>query len=125
MSTTHLVMIVDDDVDVRESLAEVLDDHGYPSIVASNGREALERLRSLRDLPCLILLDLMMPIMDGRAFRAAQQEDAGLVSIPILVFSAQTNGEETSRDLGASAYLRKPIEVPLLLQTVSRLCPLL
>jgi CheY-like chemotaxis protein len=124
MSSAHLVMIIDDDVDVRESLAEVLDDHGYPSIVAANGKEALERLRALRDRPCLILLDLMMPVMDGRAFRAAQQSDAELGSIPVLIFSAQTNGEETSRDLGASAYLCKPIQVPLLLETVARLCPL-
>ena len=93
MSSAHLVMIIDDDVDVRESLAEVLDDHGYPSIVAANGKEALERLRALRDRPCLILLDLMMPVMDGRAFRAAQQSDAELGSIPVLIFSAQTNGE--------------------------------
>ena len=117
------VMIVDDDRDVRESLAEVLEDHGYRSVAAANGQEALDRLRSVPNRPCLILLDLMMPVMDGRQFRAQQREDEHLGSIPILIFSAHTNVEEASADLGASACLRKPIELPLLLDAVRALCP--
>ncbi|HEY2029082.1 MAG TPA: response regulator [Myxococcales bacterium] len=120
---SHYVMIVDDDRDVRESLAEVLEDHGYPSVAAANGQEALDRLRSVPTRPCLILLDLMMPIMDGRQFRAQQQQDEVLGMIPVLVFSAHTNVEEASAALGASACLRKPIELPLLLEAVRALCP--
>jgi CheY-like chemotaxis protein len=121
--TRHYVMIVDDDTDVRESLAEVLEDYGYPSIAAANGKEALDRLRSVAIRPCLILLDLMMPVMDGRQFRAQQRQDEMLGSIPILIFSAHTNVEEASADLGASACLRKPIELPRLLDAVRALCP--
>jgi len=121
--TSQYVMIVDDDRDVRESLAEVLEDHGYRSVAAANGQEALDRLRSVPNRPCLILLDLMMPVMDGRQFRAQQRVDERLGSIPILIFSAHTNVEEASADLGASACLRKPIELPLLLEAVRTLCP--
>jgi CheY-like chemotaxis protein len=120
---SHYVMIVDDDRDVRESLAEVLEDHGYPSVAASNGQEALDRLRSLSNPPCVILLDLMMPVMDGRQFRAEQKQDHVLGSIPILVFSAHTNVEDASAELGASACLRKPIELPKLLSAVRAICP--
>jgi CheY-like chemotaxis protein len=117
------VMIVDDDRDVRESLAEILEDNGYPSIAASNGQEALDRLRSIPDRPCVILLDLMMPVMDGRQFRAEQRQDAALESIPVVIFSAQTNVEEASVDLGVSRCLKKPIELTLLLSAVRSICP--
>jgi CheY-like chemotaxis protein len=120
---SQYVMIVDDDRDVRESLAEVLEDHGYRSVAAANGKEALDRLRSLQSHPCLILLDLMMPVMDGRQFRAEQRHDKALGGIPVLVFSAHTNVEEAGADLGASACLRKPIELPRLLEAVRALCP--
>ena len=116
------VMIVDDDRDVRESLAEVLADHGYQSMGAANGQEALERLRTATEQPCAILLDLMMPVMDGRQFRALQLGDAQLKAIPVLVLSAQ-NWAEESQELEALGYLRKPIDLPLLLKTLADLCP--
>jgi CheY-like chemotaxis protein len=115
-------MIVDDDLDVRESLAEVLEDHGYPSIAAANGQEALERLRVTSDPPCLILLDLMMPVMDGRQFRAIQMQDARLGAIPVLILSAQNRTDDLSQDLLVTGYLRKPIDLPLLLKTLEDVC---
>jgi CheY-like chemotaxis protein len=117
------VLIVDDDVDVRESLTEILQDHGYTAVAASNGREALERLHASPALPCVILLDLMMPVMDGRQFRVLQMQDAQLERIPVLILSAQTNMLETVQDLKAMASLKKPIDLRALLSAIERLCP--
>jgi CheY-like chemotaxis protein len=117
------VLIVDDDVDVRESLTEALQDHGYTAIGASNGREALERLHASAALPCVILLDLMMPVMDGRQFRVLQLQDAQLERIPVLILSAQTNMVETAEDLKAMASLKKPIDLRALLGAIEQVCP--
>jgi CheY-like chemotaxis protein len=64
--TAHRVLVVEDDLEIRESMMEILEEHGYEPVGAENGLEALDKLRSSGPLPCLILLDLMMPRMDGR-----------------------------------------------------------
>ena len=74
------VLIVEDDPDSRNMLAALLGLHGYRSVVASNGLEALEAARKER--PGVILLDLMMPVMDGQAFRREQLNDSTLASVP-------------------------------------------
>ena len=120
--SNKLVMIVDDDRDVRDSVCEALEDHGYQTIGASHGKEALELLRSSAAKPCIIVLDMMMPVMDGWAFRAAQREDSTLSSIPVLVLTAHSSASETAHEMGAVGFLRKPVSLQELLTAVEQAC---
>jgi CheY-like chemotaxis protein len=109
------VMIVEDDVDVQAALEETLIDAGYRVVAVSNGVEALEALAS-GPLPKVILLDLMMPVMDGWQFREAQRKDPRLAHIPVVVLSAHGD----SQSIEAAAYLRKPILPDVLLAALER-----
>ena len=115
------VMVVDDDVEIRESLVEVLEERGYHAISAANGEQALERLAD-GTRPKLILLDLMMPVMDGATFRRTQQTRPEIASIPVVLISAYQDLEENARRLAATGSLRKPISFRDLLDTVKRFC---
>ncbi|MGE0872223.1 MAG: response regulator [Kofleriaceae bacterium] len=99
------IMVVEDDPDVRAALVEMLSDEGYPTRAAANGAEALTELA--REAPQLIVLDLMMPVMDGWAFRARQLARPEWAQIPVIVMSAMT-GTDYTASLGADAYLPKP-----------------
>jgi CheY-like chemotaxis protein len=112
------VLVVEDDVDVRESLVEVLADRGYILLAAANGKEALEMLRGGGTKPGLILLDIMMPVMDGQQFRAAQLEDPELAAIPVIVLSAHAKVADLMRQMGVCGFLRKPVELKHLLAAV-------
>jgi CheY-like chemotaxis protein len=118
----HLVMIVEDDLDLRESIAEVLEDHEYRPLGAANGQEAIERLRAEPHKPCVILLDIMMPVMDGWQFRALQREDPELDAIPVVVMTAHVDILQAERGLAAAAFLKKPVHLDALLATVARFC---
>ena len=120
---TKVVMVVDDDLALREALVDVLDDFGYHTIEAGNGQDALRQLRDGTDVPCLILLDMMMPVMDGEAFRHEQQNDPDLMTIPVVVISAHANARATARKLAVSGFLSKPIDLDALVATVDRHCP--
>src|SRR5512132_4356371 len=95
------ILIVEDDVDVRDALMQVLEFEGYRVTGASNGEEALAALRA-GGRPSLILLDLMMPVMNGSQFRAAQLADRALAAIPVIVLSADAGLEEKASRLGAA-----------------------
>jgi CheY-like chemotaxis protein len=116
------VLVVDDDMDIRETFVEILEDHGCLVQSAENGEEALKWLRSAAELPCLILLDLMMPVMDGRAFRAEQENDPRLAHIPVVLVSAFRNLEDFASNLRAAAVLRKPPRIAELVNTVESYC---
>jgi CheY-like chemotaxis protein len=116
------VLIVDDDTDIRETLEEVLADNDFPAVGAENGAVALERLRSDVEPPCLILLDMMMPVMDGPTFRLAQQDDPALSSIPVVVLSAHASGERVARELHVAGFLRKPVDLHTLLDVIGQYC---
>lgn len=118
---SHTVFIVDDDADIRESVAEALEDEGYNVKMAANGKEALDLL-AVEPSPCLILLDLMMPVMDGQQFRLAQQSDPAWAAIPVVLVSAGNQGKETAREMGAADFLRKPFKMKELFEKVERLC---
>ncbi len=114
-----MVLLVEDDGDVREALADVLREHGYDVAWAADGAEAIRALRSgLR--PAAILLDLMMPVMDGFQFRAEQRSDPALARIPVIVVSADRAIDRDAAALGAAAKLAKPARVDDLLATVAR-----
>jgi CheY-like chemotaxis protein len=116
------VLIVDDDTDIRETLEEVLADNHFRATGAENGAVALERLRSDVEPPCVILLDMMMPVMDGRTFRLAQQHDPTLSGIPVVVLTAHASGERSARELQVACFLRKPVDLQTLLDVVGRYC---
>jgi CheY-like chemotaxis protein len=120
MTTDRSILIVDDDADVREIIGEALETAGYRVAGASNGAEALRLLRNNTLRPDLILLDLMMPVMDGRAFRAEQQEDPELASIPVLVFTAYGDHRRIAQELRAAGSLSKPLRLDELLSTIAR-----
>ncbi|MBC7975449.1 MAG: response regulator [Myxococcales bacterium] len=111
------VLVVDDDRDIRDSLIETLEDHGYAAIGAGNGVEALEVLRTAEAPPCLILLDLMMPVMDGREFREQQLKHAAWAEIPVIVVSAYGDVEEQAGALHL-AFMRKPLATRPLIAAV-------
>lgn len=117
----HVVLVVEDDPDIRATLCEALEDNGYATAGASNGVEALEYLRSGAEKPCLILLDLMMPVMDGQTFRAEQRADAALADIPVVVISAYRDVDRWADEL-ATEYLAKPVRLETLLETARKHC---
>ena len=117
MSAT--VFIVEDDVDTREMLGSFLELEGYHVETAANGKLALERLGSGVGA-CVILLDLMMPVMDGWQFRQAQVRDTTLADIPVIVVSAA--GRERIEKIHADAYLSKPVDLDELLGCVTQFC---
>jgi signal transduction histidine kinase len=115
------VLVVDDDADIRMTIAQILEDAGYRALTAGDGLEALEVLRKEPALrPSVILLDVTMPRMDARAFRAEQQRDAQLMTIPVIVFSAADHVSNVASQLHADGYLQKPLRMHVLLETVGR-----
>jgi len=116
------VMVVDDDVDLREALTEILQDNEYRVVGAANGQEALDFLHEGEGRPCVILLDLMMPVMDGKAFRAAIMEEPELSGIPVIVLSAHANIDEVLSEVPVAEKLRKPVDIEPLLSLVERHC---
>lgn len=118
---THRVLVVEDDAEIRESLVEVLSDSGYEVYGAADGQAALEKLGQLPSPPCLILLDLMMPVMDGRTFRREQLARPELSNIPVIVVSAH-QAAIASSELGAAGHLAKPLGIDELLATVEKHC---
>jgi CheY-like chemotaxis protein len=117
------VLLIEDDFLLRELVTMTLAGEGYMVATARDGEDAFQRLRHY-ERPHLILLDLMMPGMDGWCFRRRQKEDPELARIPVVVISAVADVEENASSLGASGYLQKPVETGQLLEVVRRCCGL-
>jgi CheY-like chemotaxis protein len=113
------VLVVDDDALIRDTLATALGDEGYAVRVASNGRAALVTIGKWR--PDVIVLDLMMPVMDGPSFRAAQRAEAETAHIPVIVLSATHEVHGRAASLGAAAVFAKPFDLGALLDAIARL----
>jgi CheY-like chemotaxis protein len=115
------VLVVDDEPDVLEAIVLLLESCGYALRTARNGVEGLASLRDAR--PCLILLDLMMPVMDGWEFRKAQLADDALADVPVVVVTGAGVAAQRGGPLGPTAgFLRKPFEADDLLRLVSSHC---
>jgi two-component system, chemotaxis family, chemotaxis protein CheY len=114
------ILVVDDDVDIRESLVELLQAEGYIAVGAANGEEALGLLRSRR--ASVVLLDLMMPVMDGFQFRREQLGDPALSQIPVVVVSAGGGCEQAALEMGVLGCVKKPLHVPQLLRMIRSAC---
>jgi CheY-like chemotaxis protein len=115
------ILVIDDHADIRDVLQAFLRIGGYAVDTAENGREALIKLRGgLR--PCIILLDLMMPVMDGAEFRQEQLDDPELAGIPVIVFTALDQPVRLVEGLHANAYMQKPVSTDELLALVRKHC---
>lgn len=117
------ILVVEDDSAIRTMLVEVLEDEGYPVAEASDGAEALTYLEQSPQRPCLIVLDLMMPRMNGWQFREIQREDPALSDIPVILLSARPDMSQHMATIGADAYIPKPVDLDMLIEVVQRYCP--
>ncbi len=115
------ILIVEDDADIRSGVAEVLREEGYEVATAAHGAEALEWLRT-GNSASLILLDLMMPVMDGWEFRCEQLQDPRAARIPVVVLSGAGDVGQHASSLGADGFLVKPLNLDELFGAAERYC---
>jgi two-component system, chemotaxis family, chemotaxis protein CheY len=116
------VLVVDDDRDIRDVLTDALEAEGYRVITAADGQEALDWLRQRVARPCVILLDLMMPRLDGIQFRTEVLNDPELAVLPVVVLSADPSIISGAKSLNFSGSLRKPVALEALLAAVHAHC---
>jgi CheY-like chemotaxis protein len=115
------VIIIEDDDEIRESMRDALETEGYSVAVFRNGREAINGLQG-HIKPCLILLDLMMPVMDGWEFMEAWKNLPGTyASTPVFIISAVADQQKV-KAAGAAGYIKKPMDLDILLQMVRKHC---
>jgi len=115
------VLLVEDDPSLRECVVELLREYGCEVLEASDGAQGLQLLRSRKKPVDLVLLDLIMPGMNGATFRWHQRSDPKLAKIPVVVLSSVRDGDKSAKVLGAAAYLRKPASAEELLAAVRAL----
>ena len=119
--TCHRILLIEDNTDSAEAFRTVLEMAGFEVVVAFHGADALAILRYDRDF-CTILLDLMMPVMDGWAFREAQQRDPTLAEIPVVILSGDGRVADKARQMGVADYLAKPPDPGALVHLIERHC---
>ena len=119
MPNAKRVLVVDDESAIRTMIADALDFEGYDVVTATNGADALAKLAACE--PDVIVLDLMMPVMDGRSFLMASRQQPRHAGIPVLVVSAAHDLTAAVSDLGARACLAKPFDLDVLLAVIDRL----
>jgi CheY-like chemotaxis protein len=115
------ILIIDDEAEIRSLISQLLIEEGYMVAQAADGREALLYLRAANPLPCVILLDLMMPVMNGWDFLQVRQHDPVLAPIPIVAISAAPR-HTTAAALGVQETLAKPIDFDRLVALVQQYC---
>ncbi len=116
------IMVVDDESSIRSAIADILEDEGYEVVVVRNGMEAINYLHANSPLPCLILLDLIMPEVSGVEFLNRQHNEPALAEIPVIAMSGDFYLAQQTPVLGVADYLVKPFDVDELLTTVTRVC---
>ncbi len=115
------ILVIDDDEAIRQALVDTLEDEGYPVFAVADGQAALDRLRR-GARPSLILLDLMMPVMDGWRFADELRKDPELARIPVVVLTADGRVRDKARELAADGWIAKPVELEELLEVVGKYC---
>ena len=118
MPSSHTILVVDDDEDIRDALAEVLKTTGRTVLSAANGREAIDILRT-GPVICVVLLDMKMPVMDGYRFLELRRRDPHLARVPVAVISA---GAVDQDRIDGATQLSKPLKIPQLLEVIDRYC---
>lgn len=121
-SSEKRILIVEDATDIRFLLKSLFEAEGFIVDQAGNGQEALEVLHSTDNLPALILLDLMMPVMDGYEFRIKQEAEARLADIPVVVMTADGDISARRSSIRAREYLKKPVDINRLLSIARSAC---
>jgi len=111
----HVVMVIDDEALVRDTLGDFLTDEGYRVLLASNGAHALKLLAGAALKPSVILLDLKMPDVDGWQFRELQLRDENTKAIPVIVLTGTPNAAVQD----AAAVLRKPLRLPVIAKAIA------
>lgn len=119
-SAPPFVLLIEDDDELAYALHQTLEENGYRVARSANGREALAILRSGAPRPSVILLDLMMPTMNGKEFRAEQLTDSALSGIPVVLMTGASDAETRALELKADGLLPKPLDIDLLLSTLRR-----
>jgi CheY-like chemotaxis protein len=114
------ILVVEDDRDLRETLCEALELEGYAAVCVENGQAALRHLAT-GERPCMILLDLMMPVMDGWTFRQEMLKDEALAAIPVIVMTAAAPARAAA--VGSQAILYKPLHMSRVMNVVQEHCP--
>lgn len=110
------ILVVDDEPDIRDSLRDALEDEGYTVLAVANGKEALAQLPHLKP-PCAIILDLIMPVMNGAELYAAMQADPRYADIPVIVSTS-----DASRAPSGVFIMKKPLRLDRLLSALTKLC---
>jgi len=117
----HNILVVEDDPALRNAMRDLLGEEGFPSTCAENGQVGLDLLRA-GARPCLVLLDLQMPFVDGLTFRRRQLEDPRIAGIPVVVMTGQPSREAEAKRLGVSHFMRKPVAPSHVLGVVEQYC---
>ena len=117
---TNWILLVDDDVDLRETMQALLEDDGYQVVAAEDGADALRRLPDM-PLPDLIILDLQMPRLNGVGFMAAFAKNPAWTDVPVLIVSGDPRGAEKAAQMGAHGYLVKPVRIHELSVVVAKM----
>jgi CheY-like chemotaxis protein len=115
----RLILIIEDDNDLASTLADAVEMHGYRVGVAANGREGIELLRT-GERPDAILLDMMMPVMNGWEFREAQLAMDEVASIPVIAVTADGRANEKANEISAAGVLTKPVRIANLMHEITR-----
>lgn len=122
-SNSNFVFVVEDSIDLRDLITELFRIEGFAVATAKNGQDALEFLSKSEHLPSVILLDMMMPGMDGFQFRKAQLAIPRLRDIPVLIMTADANAKEKATQIQAHGFLKKPVEAETLILVAEKFCP--
>jgi two-component system, chemotaxis family, chemotaxis protein CheY len=118
MTKPCTILVVDDDPDLREALVDILQDLGFAVLSAAHGAAALQIVQQRDARPDLILLDIMMPVMDGPTFAIECKNDPRLAAVPVIVLTAHRDGEWAAKQVKAVAYLAKPLRLENLLAAI-------
>lgn len=113
------ILVIEDDASIRELLVEILEDQGYCVHSSINGSDGIKTLETVT--PDLILMDVMMPVMDGYAFKKELVQHPEWNLIPLIAMSAQSQSKEKLADHGIVNFINKPLELSQLLETVARI----
>jgi CheY-like chemotaxis protein len=118
-AASKIILLVDDDLEILEITSELLNERGYSIVQALNGQKALDLLKKMRFLPSLIVLDLSMPVLNGREFLRERGRDTIILAIPVIVVSGDP--VPATLPMGSDAYLRKPVTIDRLIAVIELL----
>jgi CheY-like chemotaxis protein len=116
------ILVVDDDSDILSLIGHIYESEGYQVDLATNGQEALDFLRASSELPSLVLLDLMMPFLDGVGFMKQVAEDSELATLSVVVMSASGEREVLKKGIDVHRYIKKPIDLDTLVNVAQQHC---